>query len=299
MVLHGAAGRAPTRLNRGGDVCRGSWRHGLLRGEHADEDQLPLTVRTDPRLDRRRRLHGGWYERWSASGLLCQVDLRRRLELQHLPYPGGVVALRGMPQAEVTDFVEAARQHVLEEAAHELVAAEAAGAPAAGLAVLVLDRDRLVVEADDASIGERDTKDVAGEVVEHGLFAVAPSGDIENPRLAPDLVRDDEIEAFPPQQRPELTPHQPDESLDGYQELPACRMPRGAVLGDSAAADQAMNMRVEAQLLCPGMQHGKHGDGAADVTRIAGEFDNRRGGGLHQHGIAVALMGAQHLAQFG
>src|SRR5271165_1903070 len=87
MVLHGAAGRAPTRLNRGGDVCRGSWRHGLLRGEHADEDQLPLTVRTDPRLDRRHRLHGAWYERWSGRAALYQVRLRRRLQLQHLPYP--------------------------------------------------------------------------------------------------------------------------------------------------------------------------------------------------------------------
>src|SRR5271165_7477179 len=50
--------------------------------------------------------------------------------------------------------------------------------------------------------------------------------------------------------------------------------------------------------LCPGVQHGEHGHGAADVTRIAREFDDRGGGSLHQHGIAVALMGAQHLAQF-
>ena len=53
------------------------------------------------------------------------------------------MALRGMPQAEVADLVEAARQHVLEEAAHELVAAEAAGPRVAGLAFLVLDGDRL------------------------------------------------------------------------------------------------------------------------------------------------------------
>ena len=62
-----------------------------------------------------------------------------RPQVQHLPHPCGVVALPGVPQAEVADFVEAARQHVLEEAAHELVAAQAAGSPAAGLAFLVLD----------------------------------------------------------------------------------------------------------------------------------------------------------------
>ncbi len=113
--------------------------------------------------------------------VLWWAKLGWRLQLQHLPRPGGVVALSGMPQTEVADLVEAARQHVLEEAAHELVAAEAAGSPAAGLAVLVLDGDRFVVEADDAGVGESDAKDVAGEVVEHGLFAVAPGGDVEDP----------------------------------------------------------------------------------------------------------------------
>ena len=35
-------GHAAARAGSGGGVCRGSWRHGLLRGERADEDQLPL-----------------------------------------------------------------------------------------------------------------------------------------------------------------------------------------------------------------------------------------------------------------
>ena len=170
---------------------------------------------------------------------------------------------------------------------------------AAGLAFLVLDGDRFVVEADDPGIGESDAKDVAGEVVEHRLFAVAPGGDVEDPRPAPRRVGDDEIGTLSPQHRPELAAHQLGESLDGDQELPARRMPGAGVLGDPAAADQAMNMRVQVQLLCPGVQHGEHADGAADVTRIAGEFDDRRGAGLHQHAIAVALIGAQHLAQFG
>src|SRR5271165_352211 len=103
----------------------------------------------------------------------------------------------GMPQAEVTDFVEAARQHMLEEAANKLVAAETTGMSAASLAVLVLDRDRLVVEADDPGVGESDTEDVAGEVVEHRLFAIAPGADVKHPAFAPDRVRDDEIRALP------------------------------------------------------------------------------------------------------
>src|SRR5208282_6572797 len=103
---------------------------------------------------------------------------------------------RGMPQAEVADLVKAARQHVLEEAAHELLAAQAAGSRAAGLAFLVLDGHRLVIEADDPGVGQSDAKDVAGQVVEHGLFAVAPGGDVEDPGLMPYRVGNDEIRAL-------------------------------------------------------------------------------------------------------
>ena len=60
-----------------------------------------------------------------------------------------------------------------------------------------------------------------------------------------------------------------------------------------------MNVRVQVELLVPGVQYGQHGDGAADVARIAGELDDRAGRRLHQHGVTVALMRPQHRAQFG
>jgi hypothetical protein len=55
------------------------------------------------------------------------------------PHPGGIVAVRGMPQTKVANLVETARQHMLEEATHEFVAAEAADSCLASLALLVLD----------------------------------------------------------------------------------------------------------------------------------------------------------------
>ena len=67
-----------------------------------------------------------------------------------------------MPQAEVADLVRALRQDVLEEAAHELLPGDAAGPPTVGFAMLVADGDGLVVETDDASIGDGDAEDVAG-----------------------------------------------------------------------------------------------------------------------------------------
>jgi hypothetical protein len=68
---------------------------------------------------------------------------------------------------------------------------------------------------------------------------------VEDPARAPRGIRDDKIGAFSVQQRPELAAHQPGESLDGYQEVAARRVPGGGVLGDAAATDEAMNMRVE------------------------------------------------------
>ena len=63
-------------------------------------------------------------------------------------------------------------------------------------------------------------------------------------------------------------------------------------LGQSAAGDQAVNMRMEDEPLRPGMQHGEHADGAADPARIAGQHDDRLGGGLDQGAVAVVLMPA-------
>src|SRR5208337_2220608 len=137
----------------------------------------------------------GWHK-WRNDGVLRRIELGWRLELQHLPHSSGVVALRWMPEAEIADLVEAARQHVLEEAAHEFHAAEAAGSQAACLAFLVLDGDRFVVETDDAGVGESDAKDVAGEIVENGLFAAAPAGDVEDPGPVPHRVWDDESGAL-------------------------------------------------------------------------------------------------------
>jgi len=36
-------------------------------------------------------------------------------------------------------------------------------------------------------------------------------------------------------------------------------------------------VRVQVELLIPGMQHRQHGEGAADEARITGELDDRAG----------------------
>ena len=59
-----------------------------------------------------------------------------------------------------------------------------------------------------------------------------------------------------------------------------------------------MNVGVEDEALRPGVQHGQHADRAADPARVAGQIDDRPGGGFHQRAVAGALMLAQGAAQF-
>jgi len=75
-------------------------------------------------------------------------------------------------------------------------------------------------------------------------------------------------------------------------------MPGGAVVGQSAPGDEAVNVRVEDEPLRPGVQDGEDADGAADPARITGQGDDRLGGGLHQRAVAVDLMPAQGVPQF-
>src|SRR5271170_2628372 len=47
--------------------------------------------------------------------------------------------------------------------------------------------------------------------------------------------------------------------------------PAGAVGGETAARDDAVQMRMKVQVLTPGVQHGKEADGGAEMFRIGGD----------------------------
>ena len=88
------------------------------------------------------------------------------------------------------------------------------------------------------------------------------------------------------------------QSLDGYQEFPARRMPGAGVVGDAATTDQTgstcgCRLGTRVQVCSTASTATVH----TNVTRIAGEFDDRSGAGLHQHAVAVALIGPQRTAR--
>ena len=111
------------------------------------------------------RLGSGGFGRW-AGGLRQQ---------EKVPQVAQRFAARGMPQAVIADLVEAGWQDVLEEAPDELVAGDGFLALAVGGAVLVAIGHGLVVDGQDAVVGDGDTEGVAGEIVERGLLSLAPS----------------------------------------------------------------------------------------------------------------------------
>jgi hypothetical protein len=131
--------------------------------------------------------------------------------------------------------VKALWQDVLEEAAHELAAGAAAVAPAGRLAVPVSQGDGGVVEGDKAGIGDGDAEDVAGEIVDHSLLALAPQGAMDDPRLAPGDGGDDEAGTLAGERRLELAAHQLGEGFDREEERLARREPIAAIGGDAAA----------------------------------------------------------------
>jgi hypothetical protein len=138
---------------------------------------------------------------------LCR-DALGTLHVEEQTGVAGNGAFAGVPEPEIANLVQSFWQDVLKEAAHELLALEGADAPAVGLAVLVAERDGVLVEADDARVGNGNAKDITREIPEHGLFALAPRGDPDDPERGPGAVRDDEVGALLGKVSLELAAHE-------------------------------------------------------------------------------------------
>ena len=89
----------------------------------------------------------------------------------------------------------------------------------------------MVVEADDAAVGDGNAEDVAGEIIEHRLLAITPGGAMDNPRRRPDRLGDDQVRPALLKRGPSLPRTQPGQGLDRDEEALAGRKPVAAVLG--------------------------------------------------------------------
>ena len=115
------------------------------------------------------------------------------------------------------------------------------------------DGDAFVVETDNAVVGDGDAEHVAGEIAEHGLIAFAPGSTVHDPGFPPRSFRQDQIRTALCERGLELAAHKLGQGLDRNQKAVARGMPMAAIVGDTAAGHQTMDMGVVIELLCPGM----------------------------------------------
>ncbi len=199
----------------------------------------------------------------------------------------GAVAVR--EEAIVADAVEPVRQNMEQEPADELANAEPHHLDlVAAVVAVVLPSEAYVIgfKLDQAAVGDGDAMGVAGEIGEHlrrtgerllGIHdplllaegrKVGPecgsirwSGQVgKESYLARDMQRDEALK--------EQEPEQPREHAYRQEEVGPTGYPAGGVRRDAAAGDDAMDVRVMAEVLAPGMQHRGDADLGAEMLRV-------------------------------
>ena len=98
------------------------------------------------------------------------------------------MTITGTEQTVITDFDEARREDVLEEAADELLGGDGATLELVGSRFLVIESDVAIFETDQATIGDGHAKDVRSKVFESGEAAADRLG-VDHPSWLPDAGR--------------------------------------------------------------------------------------------------------------
>jgi hypothetical protein len=172
----------------------------------------------------------------------------------------------GMKEAVVADLDKAFGQDMLEEAGEKNGRWQGGDLLLAGLAVTELEADLAVVETEEAAVGEGEAVDVRSEVLENGK-AVTGRAAIDYPILFPDVAGSEGEEVGLFQGVTELGAEEGGQS-GGRQEEVFFREAPASFGGDTAAGDEAVEMRVIAQVTGPGLQDSHHADLAADKARV-------------------------------
>src|SRR3990172_3992551 len=96
------------------------------------------------------------------------------------------ITLLGMQHAVSPLFLEVTRQHVVEEAADELLGGHGGSIHCFGFGVTVTKGDVTIFERKNVSVADSDAKDVGRQVLQ-GSFAAAAGDDVHNPVLLPEV----------------------------------------------------------------------------------------------------------------
>src|SRR3954471_13946790 len=83
----------------------------------------------------------------------------------------------------------------------------------------------------------------------------------------------------------ELAPEHATEDADREEEVFAAGDPTALVGRQPAAGDDAMDVRVEREVLAPGVQHRQYAAFGPEVDRVGGHFEEGFRGGPHQQAV--------------
>ena len=175
----------------------------------------------------------------------------------------------GMQEAIVADFDEGVGQDMLEEAGEEDQRRQRESFEMACFAVPELETDAAVFEAEEAAVGEGDAVEVRGEVLENRL-ALTGGAAIDHPIVFPDAGGSQRKEVGLFQGVTELGAEDGGESLGGQEEVFFGKAP-ATLWGEATARDEAVNMRMVAQIPSPGVEHGHHANLPSQEVRITGQ----------------------------
>jgi len=224
--------------------------------------------------------------------------------------------------AKVPNLGKSTGDDVLEEAAGK-------GERLEGGCVFALgaEGDVVVGEVEDAAVGDGDAVGVAAEVLEDLLGAAEGLLGVDDPGLSgegleeePEGDRVGEMALVAAEEEAaslmgtfegvqDLGAEDHAEGLDGEEEgaalaslarvLGAGPHPAGAVGGEAAGGDDAVRVRVVAQVAGPGVQDRGDADEAADVAAVVAEGDERLRGGPEELGVDERAVEARDGAQLG
>ena len=206
------------------------------------------------------------------------------------------VALGAIAQESiVADAHEALGQHVQEIAADELLSVERhhLATVAVGV-VLVMEAHRLIIEADEAVVGERDAMGVATEILEHLLGTSEGAFGVDHPRLGVEIGEEggaasgvgEERSAAAQAERAalegvlergeELAARHLRERFHREEEA-AARVDPAPLAPERPAAHQAVHVQVLREALPPSVQYRRDTDLAAQPARVPAELDEGLG----------------------
>ena len=97
--------------------------------------------------------------------------------------------MRGAPQTIVANFVNAFRQHMLQKTPDEFLGVDCHGLCLGPAGTLVSKGNLAVVDRNDSTVGDGDTVNVAGEIIEDCTGTLNSRFTVNNPVLLPYVSR--------------------------------------------------------------------------------------------------------------